>query len=160
MSIGLAIVMSLGICALSAALEGIFAGTHVKQYFAELRRPSYAIPLWGWYVIGALYYVICFIVLYRMFRHEGEVTVRNISMALLFVMMFVNAFWNYVFFRLRNFFMSVFAFLPYLGIALALFICLLRFDEVAAWLVLLYLLYLLYATSWAYRLWRLNRTFN
>ena len=71
MSIGFAILISFGVCVISAILEGVLAGKNVRQYLASLRRPRYAIPLWGWFTIGGLYYVICFVVLYRLLRHEG-----------------------------------------------------------------------------------------
>jgi hypothetical protein len=61
------IIYSLAICALGAALEGLFAGRDIKQRLANLRLPSYAVPFWGWMVIGGLYYVIRFSVLYRLF---------------------------------------------------------------------------------------------
>ena len=139
-------------------MEGVLAGKNVKQSLASLRHPTYSPPLWAWYVIGGLYYVICCVVLYRMFRHTGESSVRNIAVVLLLSLMSVNVIWNYVFFRARNLFVSVFAFSPYLIFAVALFICLLQFDVTSALFILLYLLYLVYASTWAYRLWTLNRS--
>lgn len=158
MSIGYAILLSLGICAASAILEGVLAGRNVKQYLAGLRSPSYALPLWAWFVIGGLYYVIWGVVLYRMLRHEGGTSIRNIAFALLLLMMGINAFWNYVFFRAGNLFVSFLAFTPYIVFAIALFVCLMQLDQLAACLILLYMLYLVYATQWAYRLWQLNRS--
>ena len=58
-------------------------------------------------------------------------------MALLLVMMGVNAFWNYVFFRTQNLLLSFFAFAFYPFVAIALFICLLQFDKIAAWSLVL-----------------------
>jgi hypothetical protein len=59
-----ALIYTLGVCAVSIALEGVFAGSGIKQRLAEIRVPRYALPLWGWIVIGAVYYVTalsCFI---------------------------------------------------------------------------------------------------
>jgi tryptophan-rich sensory protein len=39
----------------------------------------------------------------------------------------------------------------------ALFILLLRLDRTAAWWLLPYVLYLVYANAWGYLLWKLNR---
>ena len=91
-----AIIYSLAICALGAALEGLFAGSGIRQRLANLRVPSYAVPFWGWMVIGAFYYVICFAVLYRLFLLSPSPG-RSIAFALLGAMMFINAFWNYFF---------------------------------------------------------------
>ena len=51
-----AIIYSLAICALGLLLEGAFAGSGIRKHLASLRLPSYAVPFWGWIVIGALYY--------------------------------------------------------------------------------------------------------
>ena len=157
MSILLAVVITVAICALSAVLEGVLAGGNVKQYFARLQQPSYAISLKGWYAIGGLYYVICGVVLYRMLRHPEDTSVRNAALVLIVVMMGANAVWNYIFFRARNLFISFLAFGPYLVVTISLIIALSRFDQIGAWLISLYLLYLVYATSWSYRLWNLHR---
>ena len=157
MSIVLTILIAISICILSAVLEGVMAGGNVKQYFARLRQPRFAISLKGWFAIGAIYYVVCGVVLYRMLRYDGDVIVRNLAFVLLMLMMIANALWNYIFFRARNLFVSVIAFGPYIAVTLALIITLSLFDLIAAGLVFIYSLYLVYATAWAYRLWNLNR---
>ena len=151
-----AVLISLGICVISAILEGLFARKNVKPFFAKLKWPSYSAPLWVWYIIGVFYYVIFFFLLYRIFRDEEEATLRNASLAMVLVMMAVNAGWNYVFFRKQDLFLSFipFAFYPFL--AIALFITLLQFDTAAACALGAYLVYLVYAVSWSYRLWKLN----
>ena len=95
------IIYSFAICALGAALEGLFAGSGIKQRLANLRLPSYAVPFWGWMVIGGLYYVICFSVLYRLFLLPSSPG-RTAAFALIGAFMFINALWNYFFFRTRN----------------------------------------------------------
>ena len=127
-----AIIYSLAICALGAVLECLFAGSGIKQRLASLRMPSCAVPFWGWIVIGGLYYVICFAVLYRLFLLPPA-PARSAAFALLGAMMFINALWNYFFFRTRNLFHSCLLGLPYNLIALSLFLLLLfRVDRMAA----------------------------
>jgi translocator protein len=148
-----AIIYSLAICALGAALEGLFAGSGIKQRLANLRVPSYAVPFWGWMVIGGLYYVICFSVLYRLFLLPSSPG-RSVAFALVGAIMFVNALWNYFFFRTRNLFHAYLLGLPYGVIAISLFlVLLLRLDRLAAWCLLPYLLY---GNLWGYRIWKLN----
>jgi tryptophan-rich sensory protein len=151
-----AIIYCLAICALGAALEGLFAGSSIKQRLANLRLPSYSIPFWGWMVIGGLYYVICFAVLYRLFLLPLT-PVRSAAFALLGAIMLINALWNYFFFRTGNLFHAYLLGLPYSGIALSLFLLLLlRVDRIGAWCLLPYILYLFYANIWGYRVWKLN----
>ena len=151
-----AIIYSLAICALSAALEGLFAGRGIKQRLANLHMPSFAIPFWGWIIIGGLYYVICFAILSRLFSLPPS-DARSAAFVLLGVLMFVNALWNYFFFRTRNLLHAYRLGLSYVAIALSLFLLLLlRVDRIAAWCLLPYLLYLCYATIWGYRIWKFN----
>ena len=98
-----ALVYSLAFCAAGAALEGLCAGGGIKQRLAELRLPRYAVPFWGWVIIGGLYYVIAFMILYRLFSLPPSLP-RNNAFALLGAIMFINALWNYFFFRTRNLF--------------------------------------------------------
>ena len=151
-----AIVYSLAICALGAALEGLFAGRGIKQRLANLRLPSYAVPFWGWMVIGGLYYLICFTVLYRLFLLPATY-LRSAAFALLGAIMFINAIWNYFFFRTRNLFYAYLLGLPYNAIALSLFLLLvLQVDRLSAWCFLPYIIYLFYANIWGYRIWKLT----
>jgi tryptophan-rich sensory protein len=106
-------------------------------------------------MIGGLYYVICFVILYRLFSLPPG-TARNVGLVLLGTLMFINALWNYFFFRSRNLFHAYLLGLPYGLVALALFVLLLRLDCVAAWCLFPYILYLFYANIWGYRVWKLN----
>src|SRR3984893_10580107 len=151
-----AIIYSLSICAIGAVLEAIFAGKEIKQRLANLRQPSFAIPFWGWMMIGGFYYAICFAVLYRLFLLPPA-PARGVAFALLGTMMFINALWNYLFFRTRNLFHAYLLGLPYGMIAISLFLLLLlRLDRMAAWCLLPYILYLFYGNLWGYRIWKLN----
>ncbi len=151
-----ALVYSLAACAISLALEALFAGSGVKARFAELRVPRYAPPLWAWVVIGAFYYVICFAVLYRLLSMPGVVPLRQWAVMLFGSVMLINALWNYFFFRTRNLFHVFVIGFPYSLIALVLFLLLLRLDRVAAFCLLPYLFYLIYANALGYYLWKLN----
>ena len=151
-----AIIYSLAICALGAALEGFFAGSGIKQRLARLRLPSYAVPFWGWMVIGALYYVICFSVLYRLFLLPSSPG-RTAAFGLVGAFMFINALWNYFFFRTGNLFHAYLLGLPYGAMANSLFLLLLlRVDRMSAWCLFPYILYLFYAGTWGYRVWKWN----
>lgn len=148
--------MSLGICIIAAMLEGLFAGKNVKTFLGKLRTPKYAPPLWAWAIIGVCYYVICFTILYRIFRYDGNALIKYLSLTLLLVVMIINSFWNYVFFRLENLFYSFVLSIIYSLFAIALFICLLQLDRIASLALVPYLIYLIYGFSWGYGLLKLN----
>lgn len=151
-----AFLLSIGICVIGAVLEAVAAGNNIKPLFAKLRFPSYSAPLWVWYIIGALYYATYGFILYRILRYDGSSILRPIAFALVLIIVAANAFWNYVFFRAQRLFYAFVVGFLYSVVAFALFVCLLRFDRVAAWAQVPYLLYLTYAYRWSRGLLRLN----
>ena len=72
------------------------------------------------------------------------------------LMMIVNALTNYIIFRAQNLRLSfiVGAFFPVMDVAL--FLCLLRLDLIAAWSMIPYLVYRIYGVWWGYSLWKVN----
>jgi len=156
MSDGYAILISLGVCILAAALEGLCAGKNVKSFFAKLRFPPYSAPLWVWTIIGGLYYVIFCFVLYRLLRLDSDSALRNVALTLILFMMVVNALTNYVIFRAQNLRLSFIIGNLFPVMDITLFICLVQLDKVAAWSLIPYLIYRIYALWWGYALWKIN----
>jgi len=156
MTAGHAILISLGVCVAAAALEGVCAGKNVKSFYAESRFPRYSAPLWVWAIIGGLYYVIFCFVLYRILKLDTESALRPAALALILFMMVVNALTNYVIFRARNLRLSfiIGALFPIMDVTLLN--CLIRLDKLAAWSLLPYLMYRVYALWWGYKLWKIN----
>jgi benzodiazapine receptor len=149
-------ILAVTICGLAALLEGGLAGGVVRAHFRTLRLPRYTPPLWAWVVIGALYYVGCFIVLYRLFRLDSRSLLWSVAMSLALLMLAINAVWNLLFFRLKNLRASVLALIPYSLVAVFLAFSLAQLDPVAAWALAPYLVYLVYANAWVYSLWKAN----
>lgn len=156
MSTGYAIVVSLGVCVIAAALEGVCAGRSVKSFFAQLRFPPYSAPLWVWSSIGALYYASFCFVLYRLLRLDDDSTSRNVALVLIVFMMIVNALTNYLSFRAQKLHLSFIVGTLFPVMDVVLFICLIQLDRVAAWSLIPYLLYRAYALWWGYALWKIN----
>jgi tryptophan-rich sensory protein len=153
-----AILISVGVCSVAAALEGICAGNNVKSYFAGLKSPAYSPPLWFWYIIGGVYYTTFGFVLYRILRHRSNSALTNVALGVVLAMLLANALWNYVFFRARNLrFALVLAFVAPL-MDLVLLVCLTRLDGPAAWALIPYLIYRLYSVWWAFGVWKMNPT--
>jgi benzodiazapine receptor len=159
MSPAYATLVSFGVCGVAAAVEGACAGQNVKSYFARLKSPPFAPPLWVWYIIGVLYYGTFFFVVYRTLTRGNNSSLAEGTFALVVAMMLGNGLWNYLFFRARKLFMSVLVGSLAPVIDLVLLICLIKLDRVAAWALVPYLIYRVYAVWWGYGLWKLNPEF-
>lgn len=155
-----ALLISLGICIIAAVLEGLCSGKGVKQYFAKLKFPPYSAPLWVWYIIGGLYYLVFFFVIHRILRQNTNIFLTQATLVFILFMMILNALWNYVFFRAQNLFVSfvVASLAPLFDIILLLL--LLKLDATAAWALVPYLIYRVYGVWWGYGFWKANRIGN
>ena len=149
------LVLTLAICAGAAALEGALAGRGVKQRFFQLRMPRMSPPLKIWIIIGVAYYVISSLVLYRLLVLPPA-GLRTAALGLILLVLLANAFWNYLFFRLRSLRLSFIAGVSYSLIALGLLTLLCKLDRIGAWGFLPYAVYLLYANWWGFAVWRTN----
>jgi translocator protein len=152
-----AIYMALGLCTLSIIFEVFGVSKQGKIWFENLRQPKYSFPFWIWYFIGGLYYLICGIVAYRIFLFKDESTFA-LALILLIALMFINGLTNYILFKLRSLGAFYFAIFPFSIITISLFIVLLRLDELAAWVLFPYVLWLLYDVYYFHFLWKMNKS--
>ena len=155
MSLGYAILTSFVVCALAAALEGACAGRNVKGLFSTLKFPPYSAPLWVWSIIGGIYYLIFGFVAYRLLRLYGS-ELRNAALALVLFMMTANGLSNYVIFRAQDLYRSFVIGSLFPVMDMTLLICLIQLDTTAAWALVPYLIYRVYAVWWGYALWKAN----
>ena len=126
------------------------------EWYAGLAKPSFLVPLRVFYVVGALYYVLAAVVLYRVLARIDDTRSRAISFGLTMGVLLLNELWNYGFFGLRSTlagFMGVVVFLAFLT---ALVAALMRYERFSAWLLVPYYVWVLYDLAWIYELWRLN----
>jgi tryptophan-rich sensory protein len=149
-------VISGSICLAAAAAEGLLAGGDVRRALAEIRQPRWALPLFGWILIGLAYYSACFFVLWRLLGTGLEQTEVTAAFVLLAVIMAANAAFNWFFFRRRDFRTSFWFFVPYAVLVAALIVMLSRIDTPSAAVFVIYAAYLPYALAWSFRVWRLN----
>ncbi len=148
---------AVAICIVSAAIEGLCAGSGVKAFFATLRTPRYSAPLPVWYAIGVGYYLTFGFVLYRLLALSGPTGWVRGAQALVVIMMLANAFWNLIFFRARNLHLAFVTGSAAPLLDVLLFLYLLRLDQLAALALVPYLAYRAYAVWWGYALWVANR---
>ena len=147
----------------AAALPVLFAlfgtvlvGGSGLEWYEQLKKPEFLVPLGIFYLVGALYYVLFAVVLYRVLSRVGDVRERAISLGLALGVMLLNELWNYAFFGLRSTLAGFLGIAVFLAILTALVSVLLRYERFSAMLLVPYYLWVLYDLAWNYELWRLN----
>ena len=144
------------VCAVTAALEGVCAGKNVRMFFQTVRFPRYAAPLWAWSIIGAMYYAIFGVVLFRLLSGPPPSVLAGATLTLIIAMMLGNALANVVIFRARNLQLGYVIGWLYAGLDALLLGLLLQLDLVAAMALVPYLMYRVYALWWGRALVKLN----
>ncbi len=148
-----AVALSLGM----AIVGGLLTGNQLTEWFATLRKPRLQLPLWGFVCVGLFGYIVDVIIAYRLLTVVPEQTDRIIALTALIVVMLYNELWNIVLFRWHNTLAGFLGVLVFLIPLTILQVTLVLVEHVSAWLVLVYLLWVIgYDIPWAYRLWRLN----
>lgn len=148
---------SLTCCAVAAILEGVFAGSNVRRQLQEIRMPKFAPPFVVWVAIGLGYYATALVILSRLFTQPPSV-LRNTAMALMAMVLFLNALWNLFFFRRREFGQAFVLSLFYSGLSGVLLMLLILLDRATALVFSPYVVYLSYANTFGYWVWRLNQS--
>jgi len=145
------------VCVAMAVLGGLLAGNALKTWFANLVKPRFQIPMWLFYIVGAIVYIMDGIILYRLIEFVQVPQAKVVAITALLVVMLFNELWNYAFFGLRSTlagFLGIIAFLAPLTI---LEIALLQYEILSGLLLLPYCAWVvLYNIPWARALWKLN----
>jgi tryptophan-rich sensory protein len=118
--------------------------------------PPYSPPFPLWLIIGFLFYAMCFLLLRHVFSIGLVSRSQVLALVLTVAILLTNASWSVLFFRWRDLRASFIAFVPYAVLVVGLIILLARIYPLGAILLSFYGVYLIYATRWAYQLWRLN----
>lgn len=147
---------ALALPVLFAVFGTALVGGSGLEWYEGLEKPRFLVPLRIFYLVGALYYVLFAVVLYRVLaRGEGR-RGRAISLGLTISVMLCNELWNYGFFGLRSTLAGFLGILVFLALLTALVVVLRRHERSSAVLVVPYYLWVLYDVAWTYELWRLN----
>ena len=147
---------SIAICVLFALFGGALVGESLGTWYAGLEKPWFLLPLWVFYIVGFVYYVLFATVLYRILVHVGDRRGRANSLVLTIVVLFLNELWNYGFFGLESTLVGFLGIVVLLVPLTTLVVALRNYERFSAMLVAVYWIWVLYDLAWTYELWRLN----
>jgi benzodiazapine receptor len=125
-------------------------------WYAGLTKPWFLVPLWAFYLVGLVYYVLGAVVLYRVLVHTDDPRGRAVSFALAVCVLLLNELWNYGFFGMRSTLAGFLGMVVFLVALTVLIVALRTHERFSAGLLVPYYLWVLYDLAWTYELWRLN----
>jgi translocator protein len=150
------LLVAIAVCVLFALFGSALVGESLGNWYGALDKPWFLVPLWAFYIVGAVYYVLFATVLYRILVRVDDRRGRTTSLVLTIIVLFLNELWNYAFFGLES------TLLGFLGIAVflvpltALAVALRNYERLSATLVAVYWIWVLYDLAWTFALWRLT----
>jgi tryptophan-rich sensory protein len=147
----------------AAALPVLFAvfgtalvGGSGLEWYEGLEKPRFLVPLGIFYLVGALYYVLFAVVVYRVLVRIDDPRGRALSLGLTVGVMLLNELWNFGFFGLRSTLAGFLGILVFLALLTALVAALRRYEGFSVVLLVPYYAWVLYDAAWTYQLWKLN----
>ncbi|WP_084760013.1 TspO/MBR family protein [Nocardia mangyaensis] len=154
------LIIAVVIVVISAAIGAVAAGDALSGWYRGLRQPAFGLPLWGWGVVGAIYYCAFTVVLFRLLgvtRAGREDPSRFVPLAVTLGIMLGNELWNVVLFGWHDLFLAFAVLWPFaLYVALVARYVYRRADRIAGALLGGYAVWLVYDLAWMYGLWQLN----
>lgn len=137
----------------SAGLIGSFSTiSAIPNWYASLNRPIFSPPNWVFGPVWTILYTLIGITLYKIWIKN-----KKGSLNLFFFHLFLNAIWSPIFFGLHN---LILAFLVIILMDISLIIIIKKFykiDKIAAYLLILYLLWISFASVLNFSFWQLNK---
>jgi benzodiazapine receptor len=150
------LVAAVALPVLFAVFGTALVGGSGLEWFAGLAKPRFLVPLRVFYLVGALYYVLAAVVLYRALARIDDSRGRAMSFGLTVGALLLNELWNYGFFGLRSTLAGFLGIVVFLALLTALIAALLRYEKFSAGLLVPYYVLVLYDLAWTYQLWKLN----
>lgn len=91
--------MALMLVALCASLEAWLSGPKPFRFLASLKQPPWALPNWGWMIVGGTFYVIMTFGAAAMLQTEER---GSAALVMVIAVMVTDGIWNYLLFRRRR----------------------------------------------------------
>ena len=147
---------AIALCVVMAVTE-VLLGTEGLEWYADIEKPAWHLPMAGWVVVVALVYLLYGFIAYRLLSVPLRIGDRVIGLVSLGIVMLFNALWTYTFFATESTLVGVLGLIAYLAPLLILQTSLWFYDRKAALFLVPYVAWVvMYDIPLYYVVWRLN----
>ncbi len=152
---GLALLLSLLICATALRLGSTLTTPNLGWY-AGLAKPDFNPPNWVFPVAWTTLFCLMAVSLWLVVRASGGWIASNRALLPFGVQLVLNVAWSYAFFAHQNPFAGVCVIIALIAAIIWTIVAFARRDRLAAWLLVPYLGWVMFATALNVTIWRLN----
>jgi translocator protein len=143
------------VCFAAAGIGSLFTATSVKTWYAQLRRPEWTPPNWIFGPVWTTLYLLMAISAWLVWRSTSGPDARP-ALTLFTVQLVLNSLWSLVFFGLRKVGPAFAEILLLWMMIVATTVAFLPMSLLAAWLLIPYLGWVLFASYLNFRIWQMN----
>ena len=145
--------MALMLVAFCAALEAWLSGPKPFRLLASLKQPRWALPIWGWMIVGGAFYVIMTFAVAAMLEAQEQ---GSLALVMIIAVMVTDGVWNYLLFRRRRLDLAYWYLFPYTVLVATTMVAVFPVNALAGGLIAIYLAFLPYDFAWTKAVGTLN----
>ncbi|MCX7833779.1 MAG: tryptophan-rich sensory protein [Ignavibacteria bacterium] len=149
-------ILCIAICEGVGIIAGIATSESVNTWYQSLNKPSFTPPNYIFAPVWSILYLLMGISLYLIWN-EG-LQRKNVKFTLYFFIfhLLINGLWSFVFFKWHLIFLAFITLLFLWNMILISFILFYRINKLAAFLLLPYLIWVMYASFLNYFIYKIN----
>ena len=142
---------------LIASLETLLGTEDLNNWYVELVKPDWHVPIWVFIVVAIIVYLISGFIAYRFCAVPMSIGSRLIGLTSLFVVMLYNTLWNYALFETQDLLIGLLLLIAFLAPLLILQVVLIIVDKKSAQIFGLYFAWVvMYDIPLYHKMWLLN----
>ena len=136
-------------------LGGYFTFISVEGWYQTLNKPNFNPPDWVFGPVWTTLYILMGVSVWLVWK-EKESNTRSIGIKIFWLQLFFNVFWTYLFFGIQKIGLSLIEILFLILLIVINIRFFLKIKKIAAYLLLPYLFWVMYASLLTYNIWILN----
>ncbi|MBI2278612.1 MAG: tryptophan-rich sensory protein [Candidatus Brennerbacteria bacterium] len=153
---GIALVVAVGASLLAGAIGSIFTASSVSLWYPTLMKPALNPPSWVFGPVWTVLYVLMGIAAFLVWRQGWERRDVKDALKIFALQLVLNALWSVLFFGLQSPLLALVGIVLLWGAILWVISAFARISRPAAWLLVLYLAWVTFATYLNAAIWLLN----
>jgi benzodiazapine receptor len=150
------LIITIVICELAGIIGSFFTMKSVDGWYRKIKKPSFNPPSWIFGPVWTLLYLMMGISLYFIWISAGSFNIVP-AIFVFAIQLFLNLIWSLLFFKLHS---PKWAFVDIVLMFIAILTTIIVFypiSKIAAYLLVPYILWVIFASLLNFKIWELNR---
>jgi tryptophan-rich sensory protein len=150
------LIVSLFICLFAGFIGSFFTTPAIPTWYATLQKPSFAPPNWVFFPVWTSLFIMMGISVFLVWQKGWEDRKVKTAIYLFASQLVLNALWSFAFFGLRSPLLGLMEIIILWMAILATIHSFMKVSRTAAYLLIPYILWVSFAASVNFSIWRLN----